>query len=74
MLEHDFGKPDGIRIADLPRQIVAAVLPLPSNQAFGKSGGVGHKESFMKGCLGEGLAVNSGMDGKFRSFIARAIF
>ena len=37
LLQHDFRQPDAIRVAAcLPRQIVAAVLLLPGNQAAGK--------------------------------------
>lgn len=36
LLEHNFGKPDAIRIFNLPRQVVATVLFLPADEPFGE--------------------------------------
>lgn len=42
LLEHDFGKPDAIRVFDLPREVVATVLFLPADEPFGEGDGCVH--------------------------------
>ncbi|EET44092.1 hypothetical protein NEISICOT_02044 [Neisseria sicca ATCC 29256] len=42
LLEHDFGKPDAIRVFDLPREVVPAVLFLPAEEPFGEGDGCVH--------------------------------
>ena len=43
LLQHDFREPHPIRLAHLPRQMVAAMLALPGNQALGEIGGGCHR-------------------------------
>ncbi len=41
LLQHDFREPDAVSILALPRQIVAAVTPVPGQHRVGETGRVG---------------------------------